>query len=281
MQHHGSLTRNMGMRAETGALSFLDLPETMIHHVRTPQINMNLCCGSSEGWLFMFADDAHENYHCFLLNLISKVILSSSPDINEDWMVVAHTVSHGLLFYIIFSGGLVYGLSMLNSVWVFDMKTQNHALMSGGASSAYDLYHSDENRHGDLHIYHPNTGYHYTTIKFLLYKLKENDNKELRMGYVWVRKSSFGVDQAMFISTMGSKSVSTIKDIIQNSNEEIIAELCNCTYFINDLHRQTSKPGDIGIYHVEEGKIEPFIPFDSYDFKFSSVWVTCTLSLRT
>ncbi|KAJ4976217.1 hypothetical protein NE237_001323 [Protea cynaroides] len=308
---------------QTGALSFLNLPETMIHHVRIPQINMNLCYGSTQGWLFMFAGDACENNHCFLLNPISKaqiqlpplslesrqsflkVLLSSSPAINEDWMVVAHTVSHGLLFCkpgdrswsigppnskyafsfdygdIIFSGGQVYVLSMLNTVWVFDIKTQNLVLMGGGASPAYDL-HNDGIDHGDPYICYlvesngelflvarflKNTAYHYTTIGFLLYKLHKNDNIELRVrGYVWVRQSSFGADRALFLSINGSKSVSTIENPGVQSN---------CIYFINDLHRQTGKPCDIGICHVEDGKIEPFnIPLDAYAFKFPSVWVT-------
>ncbi|KAJ4975806.1 hypothetical protein NE237_000912 [Protea cynaroides] len=309
---------------QTEALGFFNLPETMIHHVRIPRINMNFCCGSTEGWLFMFVDDTCEDHHCFLLNPLTKrqiqlppftheppqsvlkVILSASPDINEDWMVVAYTESHGLLFCksggrswfigprksriafsfddgdIIFSGGKVYGLGMLNSVWAFDMTTQKHALMGGGVSPPYDLYHTYESTdridqyisylvesNGELFLVArclKNTSSHYTTFKFLLYKLKENDDENLRrMKYVWVRQSSFGAHQAMFLSRNGSKAVSTIESPGLQSNS---------IYFINDLHPQTGKPCDIGIYHVEDGTIEPFVPFDSCTFKFPSVWVT-------
>ncbi|KAJ4976646.1 hypothetical protein NE237_001752 [Protea cynaroides] len=273
---------------QTEALGFFNLIETMIHHVRIPRINMNFCCGSTEGWLCMFVDDACEDHHCFLLNPLTKrqiqfppftheppqsvikVILSSSPDINEDWMAVAYTVSHGLLFCksgdrswftgprkskiafsfddgdIIFSGGKIYGLGMLNSVWAFDMTTQKHALMGGGVSPPYDLYHTDESTdridqyisylvesNGELFLvarFLTNTSNHYTTFEFLLYKLKENDNENLRMEYVWIRQSSFGADQAMFLSRNGSKSVSTIESPGLQSDS---------IYFINDLHPQT------------------------------------------
>ncbi|XP_042520343.1 uncharacterized protein LOC122093863 [Macadamia integrifolia] len=313
---------------ETREIGFLNLvPENMIHLVRIPQIDLNLCRGSIQGWLFIFSNS--RDGQCFLFNPFSKVqialppfilrpwqsvfkvILSSNPKTNEDWMVVAYIPKHELLFYksgdkswsigptkskvafsygdgdIISCGGdQVYALGLSKTLWVFDMRTHEHILIGGGVSPLYDLYQSDESidRNGDGYICYlvesnrqlfmiarflKNVGmnsYHYTTYKFLFYKMKKNNNKELRMDYAWVRQSSLGADRALFLSRVGSKFVSTTE------NPEIHN---NSIYFTNDLDPRTGKPCDIGIYHVEDDLIEPFIVFDDlYSLKFPSVWVT-------
>ncbi|XP_042479334.1 F-box protein At2g05970-like [Macadamia integrifolia] len=325
--------------APTEALVLLNLPENMVHQIRIPRINMKLCCGSSEGWLFML-DDAREN-HCFLLNpftkariqlpplsidppnAIRKVILSSDPRINEDWMVVVHLTIHGLVFCksgysswstgpprnrfwypyddrdIIFFEGKVYALGMLHSLWIFDMEPQKYILKGSAVAPSYDLYRNTDPvddgyisylvaSDGDVflisrflkNIRKPCTACeslsteciecqaainHYVTLNFLVYKLKENNDRRRRTEYVWARQSSLGVNRALFLSKRGSTSVSTIETPGLHGN---------CIYFTNDLHPETTKSCDIGIYNLEDDQIERLIQLDSYPLEFPLIWIT-------
>ncbi|XP_042478808.1 putative F-box protein At4g22180 [Macadamia integrifolia] len=101
------------------AFGLLNLHDNLIHQTRIPQINMKLCLGSSQGWLFMFEDARDQPFFrtCFLLNpftksriqlpsfriaeppnAVHKVMLSSDPRISQDWTVIG-LASRGLIFY--------------------------------------------------------------------------------------------------------------------------------------------------------------------------------------
>ncbi|XP_042478806.1 uncharacterized protein LOC122059839 [Macadamia integrifolia] len=323
---------------QTEALGLLNFHENMIHHIRIPHINMKLCCGSSQGWLFMF-DDAQYN-HCFLLNPITKarihlpplniellphdvvkVILSSDPKISEEWIVVACVASRGLIFYkstfmswsfaspedrlwyplddrdIVIYGRRVYALEILHSLSIYDMDHLICILEGSAVSPFYDLHHTTDpyisylvESNGEIfliarffkNIRNPCTAcdslsfgecfecqsasFHYVTLKFLLFKLKLNyDERRKRTDYVWVKQSSLGVDQALFLSKSGSISISTIESPGVHGDS---------VYFTNDLHPETGKLFDRGIYHIQDGQCEPLIQIDSYPSDFPSVWIT-------
>ncbi|XP_043687986.1 putative F-box protein At4g22170 [Telopea speciosissima] len=308
----------------TETVSFFNLPENMIYHVRIPKVNMHLCRGSSEGWLFLFADVRDDQ--CFLLNpftknlirlpplgtkprrSVLKMILSSNPDTSEDWKVIVQLTSSGLLFCesgdmswsiglpqnrsdfdyenIIFCDGKVYGYGLSTpSLWVFDLKTQQQTFKSCRKPNhlSHNLISYLVESNGEIFLVarflkncdqsEEAANYHYRTFKFELYKLmKENDGYGYENGrvrqyeYGWVRQSNLGADQALFLSKTGSKFVSTIENPRVHSNS---------IYFTNDLHPRTAKVCDTGVCHVEDGQIEPFLPFNSISVKFPSAWLVC------
>ncbi|XP_043718025.1 putative F-box protein At4g22180 [Telopea speciosissima] len=107
------------------------------------------------------------------------------------------------------------------------------------------------------------------TIRFLVYKLVEcnlESSGDSNFRYNWVKQSRLGDDQVLFLGRGFCHSLSTVGCPGLKGNT---------IYFTDDGKVVLNPPQqrDMGIYHLDDGQIEPLLPFDSSQFNVLPFWI--------
>ncbi|XP_043697648.1 uncharacterized protein LOC122648506 [Telopea speciosissima] len=110
---------------------------------------------------------------------------------------------------------------------------------------------------------------HIQTVSFLVYKLVEcnpESSGDSNFRYNWVKQTRLGDDQVLFLGRSFCQSLSTV---------DCPGLKGNTIYFTDDGKVVLNPPQqkDMGIYHLDDGQIEPLLPFDSSQFNVLPFWI--------
>ncbi|XP_042484753.1 putative F-box protein At4g22180 [Macadamia integrifolia] len=249
-----------------------------------------------------------EPQHC--LNF-EKVILFPNPidhtsmEMNKDWLVVALDAYMQLFFCrpgdkswrsmplkphgkthffgsLVFYKGRLYSLSEKGKLWFRNLTVEglNGSANKCGVAFPVDVF--DYNVDYSIECYLVESQGNLLlvirfmkkeprrTFRFLIFKLLEsNDSNNPNGSYAWERQMNLDDDQALFVSRYCSKSVSF-------SSKEYSGLQGNSIYFTDDAYYKFEKREypEMGIYHIDNGRVERCLPMDLYPFENLSIWIT-------
>ncbi|XP_043715917.1 putative F-box protein At4g22180 [Telopea speciosissima] len=224
------------------------------------------------------------NKHCLVVALDTYMQLFFCRLGDKSWRSMPLN-PHGktpFLGSLVFYRGQLYSLSEKGKLWVRNLTVEG---LSGNASKcrvAFPVNVFDDDVDDSIECYLVESQGNLLlvirfinkeprrTLSFLIFMLLEsNDSNDPNGSYVWERQMNLDDDQTLFVSRYCSKSVSL-------SSREYVGLQGNSIYFTDDVYYQFEKREypEMGIYHIDDGRVERCLPLDLYPFENLSIWIT-------